>query len=128
MRERFPRLGQLIIEMMFSDTQRLGIYSPQLRTLGASAKAFFAFACPRTLCLDGGFDLDPIVQGAFEKDRAGSSGTLQCRGWLHPSRSDDTRCRLELRYALHLLHEIPQATDSKPTHTRLRLHTTRSSP
>src|SRR6476619_6458377 len=61
-RERFPRLGQLIIEMMFSDTQRLGIYSPQLRTLGASAKAFFAFAWPRTLCLDGGFDLDPIVQ------------------------------------------------------------------
>jgi len=109
-RERFPKLERLTIEMMFRDVKLLGTYSPQMRRFGAAAKAFFAFGCPRTLCLHGGFDLDPIIQRLFESDRAKSSGTLQCQGWLHPSRTDNTRCRLELHYALQLAYEGSDST------------------
>ena len=109
-RERFPRLEQLTIDMTFRDVKLLGTYSPQMRYLGAAAKAFFAFGCPRTLCLQGGFDLDPIIQSLFDSDRAKSSGILQCQGWLQPSRSDNARCRLELHYILHLAYEASEST------------------
>ena len=100
LRDRFPHIERLVIELMFDDPMRLGIYSPQMRTIGAPAKAFFAFACPRTLCLGGGFDLDPIVQSLFECDRTESSGTLECRGQLHSSHSDNARCHMKLHYTL----------------------------
>src|SRR5262245_41214365 len=96
--------------MTFRDVKLLGTYPPQMRSFGAAAKAFFAFGCPRTLCSQGGFDLDPIIQSLFDNDRAKSSGTLQCRGWLHPSRSDNTRCRLELHYTLQLAYEGSEST------------------
>ena len=109
-RERFPRLEQLTIDMTFRDVKLLGTYSPQMRSLSASAKAFFAFGCPRTLCLQGGFDLDPIIQSMFESDRGKSSGIVQCQGWLHPLRSDNARCRLELHYTLQLAYERSEST------------------
>ncbi len=112
-RERFPKLDRLTIDMRFSDVKRIGTYSPQMRGLGASAKAFFAFGCPRTLCLHGGFDLDPIIQTLFEADRVEGNGILQCRGWLDPSHSDNARCRLELHYTVQLLYEVPKATESR---------------
>ena len=108
--ERFPRLERLTIDMTFKDTKLLETYSSQMRSFGAAAKAFFVFACPRTLCLQGGFDLDPIIQSLFDSDRAKSSGILQCQGWLQPSRSDNARCRLELHYILHLAYEASEST------------------
>jgi len=111
-RERFPRLERLTIDMTFSDVRGLGTYSPQMRSFSASAKAFFAFGCPRTLCLQGGFDLDPIIQTLLESDRDNSNGTLECRGWLHPSHSANTRCLLQLHYALQLLYQAPESTSS----------------
>ncbi len=109
-RERFPKLERLTIDMTFCDVKRLGTYSPQMRGFGASAKAFFAFGCPRTLCLQGGFDLDPIIQSLFETHQAKSSGTLQCQGWLRQSHNDNTHCRLELRYSIHLQYEVSEST------------------
>ena len=109
LRERFRGLEQLTIDMTFEDLKLLGTYSPQMRSFGAAAKAFFAFGCPRTLCFQGGFDLDPIIQSLFDSDRAKSSGTLECRGWLQPSRSDNARCRLHLHYTLQLQYESPES-------------------
>ena len=108
--ERFPRLERLTIDMTFKDTKLLETYSSQMRSFGAAAKAFFVFACPRTLCLQGGFDLDPIIQSLFESDRAKSSGTLQCQGWLHSSRSDNVCCRLQLHYVLQLSYASWEST------------------
>src|SRR5262245_43819869 len=108
-RERFPKLERLTIDMTFKDMKLLGTYSPQMRSFGAAAKAFFAFGCPRTLCLQGGFDLDPIIQTLFESNRAKSSGIVQCQGWLHSSRSENTRCRLQLHYTLQLAYESAES-------------------
>ena len=109
-RERFPQLERLTIDIRFCDVKRLGTYSPQMRGFGASAKAFFAFECPRTLCLQGGFDLDPIVQGLFTSNQAKSSGKLQCQGRLHSPHNDNAHCRLELHYAIHLVYEVSEST------------------
>jgi hypothetical protein len=113
MRERFRKLHGLTVDVTFNDANKLETYSPQMRSFGPAAKAFFGFACPRTLCLHGGFDLDAIIQALFEAGRRQKHGVLQCHGRLGRSHSDDARCRLEVRYNVQLLYEVSQPGDAR---------------
>ena len=99
-RERFPTLQQLVVELTFIDPRSIGRYSPRLHTFSASAKAFFAIACPRTLCLGGGFDLDSIILTMLGAEATTSAGVLQCHGWIEPTRNENTRCLLQMHYRL----------------------------
>jgi hypothetical protein len=111
-RERFPRVEQLVIDMAFTDLKGVGRYSAQMRSFSPSAKAFFAFACPRTLCLHGGFDLEPIIVKLLHDQRNASTGNLKCNGWVHPEHTEDARCLLQMRYRLQVLYEVPKASSS----------------
>ena len=48
LRERFPSVEQLVVEMTFIDPKGMGRYSAQMRGFSPAAKAFFAIPCPRT--------------------------------------------------------------------------------
>ena len=107
LRERFPKVEEIVFEMAFTDLKGIGTYSPQMRSLSASAKAFFAIACPRTLCLDGGFDLDSIIRTMLGCGGTTSAGTLECQGWLDPARPENARCLLQLHYRLQVRYDAP---------------------
>jgi hypothetical protein len=109
MRERFPEVERLVLDMTFVDPSGAGRYSAQMRGLAASAKAFFALACPRTLCLDGGFDLDPLIVTLIRGHRAESNGVIKCGGWVHPTRTDNARCLLQMHYRLEAVYDLPKA-------------------
>lgn len=108
LRERFPQVGQLVVNMSFADVRRIGSYSAQMRSFSGSAKAFFAIACPRTLCLDGGFDLDSVVLELLEAGKTTSTGTLECPGWVDPTRSERARCLLHVQYRVQVLYDAPE--------------------
>ena len=112
LRERFPNVEQLVIELTFADTTGTGKYSGQMHSFGSAAKAFFAFACPRTLCLHGGFDLDAIVLLLFNKHRGNSTGILKCHGWLHPDHSNNAQCPVQMSYRLEALYQADEARDA----------------
>ena len=112
LRERFPKVDQLAFEVVFTDLKGIGSYSPQMRSFSASAKAFFAIACPRTLCLDGGFDLDPIIRTMLGSSETASIGILACQGWLDPTRTQDACCRLQMHYRLQIRYDAAQANTS----------------
>jgi hypothetical protein len=113
LRERFPQLERLVVDMAFTDVKEMGRYSAQMRSFSASAKAFFAFACPRTLCLDGGFDLDSIVLDLLGTGDTASIGVLECRGWVDPTRPDHARCLLRMHYRLQVVYEAPGPKSSE---------------
>ena len=104
LRERFPQVEQLAVHMTFTDEKGVGKCSAQMRSMSASAKAFLATPCPRTLCLDGGFDLDAIVLDLLGSGEPASAGVLQCRGWLDPRRVDHARCLLQMHYRIEVLY------------------------
>src|SRR5215471_6024276 len=108
--ERFPKLELVVIDLAFIDVRGMGRFSPQMRSFSGSAKAFFAIACPRTLCLDGGFDLDPVVLAMLSTEATTSNGTLECRGWMDPTRAENTRCLLRMHYRLDARYNTPQAS------------------
>lgn len=111
-RERFPSLESLSIDMLFIDPAGLEKYSPQKRVFSAGAKAFFAFPCPRTLCLHGGFDLDPIIRTLHGGDGATLSGILQCNGTVQPLREQAARCLLRLEYTIQVQYEKSRSSNS----------------
>jgi hypothetical protein len=113
LRERFPKVEQLVLDMAFTDLKALGIYSPQMRSFSAPAKAFFAIACPRTLCLDGGFDLDAVVRTMLARGATTSAGTLECQGWINPTRPDHARCLLQLHYRFEVVYDVPPVAATK---------------
>lgn len=112
LRERFPKVEELVLDMGFVDLKAIGTYSPQMRSFSPSAKAFFAIACPRTLCLEGGFDLDSIV-GEMLRGRASRSvGSLECQGWIDPTHAESARCLLKLHYKLQARFYSPPRTST----------------
>jgi hypothetical protein len=104
MRELYPDVGQLGIELVFADIGA-PTPSPQLRTLYPAAPAFFRFPCPCTDC-DGDFDLSAPVSALVEKSSArktmsaSSSGTLSCLGVRLRDRADNKPCSMALTYKL----------------------------
>lgn len=110
MQERFPRVEQLVVDMAFTDPSASGTYSARMHGFSAGAKAFFAVACPRTLCLHGGFDLDAAVSAMLASGAATSSGMLECHGWLDPTRPDHAPCRLQMHFRLQAQYEIAEGS------------------
>jgi hypothetical protein len=107
LRERFPQIDQVVVDMVFEDVKKAGTYSTQMRSFSASAKAFFAFPCPRTLCLDGGYDLDPLIVELLAAGDTSAMGIMECRGALGATRSEDARCLLRMHYRIQIHYKVP---------------------
>ena len=106
LRELFPEVEQLCIELVFSDPAARLPPSPQLHTLYSAAPAFFRFACPCADC-DGDFDLTDAVTTLIA-NRAGCKrtssigGQLSCHGMrFRDHGTQQTSCSMQLSYRLH---------------------------
>jgi hypothetical protein len=113
LRERIPQVEQIVLEMAFTDLQEFGTYSAQKRSFSPSAKACFAIACPRTLCLDGGFDLDTVVGTMLARGATTAAGTLECQGRITSTHPEHARCLLQLHYRFEVVYDAAQTTPAK---------------
>ena len=111
LRERFPRVEEVVADLHFIDTKQLGVYSGQLRSFSEAAKAFFSIACPRTLCLGGGFELDALIVKLVEARKTASTGVLECAGRIDPQ-LPHASCLLQLRYQISVRYHPLQPGDS----------------
>jgi hypothetical protein len=98
MKNAFPQIGQLRIELAFSETRSLPP-SPQVHTLYPAAAAFFRFACPCADC-DGDFDLTDAVMALAKSGVLASGGQLTCDGTRRDRPLGSTACALRLDYRL----------------------------
>jgi hypothetical protein len=108
MRQAFPEVGQLSIELNFNDLSAR-TPSPQVHTLFPAAPAFFRFACPCTDC-DGDFDLTEaikaLLQSAAWRKRTGASSTnsLACQGVRMRDRIGSRPCSMQLQFNIAATH------------------------
>jgi hypothetical protein len=98
LREKFPQVEQVVLELSFTDPTGVGKHSPQVHTLGPAARAYFEVACPCSACLSGGFDLTAVIADMLSRRRRTVSGKLACPGWQDRGRVGEHRCLLELSY------------------------------
>jgi len=105
LRQVFPDVGQLRIELVFDDLNAHRP-SPQQHTLFPAAAAFYRFVCPCTDC-DGDFDLKPAVTALLKnatwrkQDSLTSTGKLSCDGVRIRDRATEHKaCSIQLTFKL----------------------------
>jgi hypothetical protein len=98
LREKFPHVEQVALELIFADPTGVGKHSPQIHTFGPAARAYFEVACPCSACLSGGFDLSAVISNMLSHRRTAVSGKSSCDGWQDRGRVGEHRCPLELSY------------------------------
>jgi hypothetical protein len=98
LRDEFPRIGELTLQLTFTDESRLSSYSAQKRTFAPAANAFFEIPCPSTMCIGGGFDLGSVVWNLSNRAANETSGMAVCQGHCGTDERDPRPCALRLHY------------------------------
>jgi hypothetical protein len=96
----YPGVGEIAIELTFSDPE--GKQRPSARGLlfGPDMRAYFHFACPMRDCTGGGFDPSGDLLAALSKRRNGHTGAAACKG-VRPRGGVKTQpCGIELHYTM----------------------------
>lgn len=109
LREQFPHVEQVVLDLTFSDPSGIGRHSPQIHTLGPAARAYFEVPCPCSACLAGGFDLTLVIANMLSRGQRTVAGKLSCNGWQDRGRACEHRCTLELRYTATASYEASMA-------------------
>jgi hypothetical protein len=99
MREAFPDLAELRVEMTFAD----GTATPpsaQAHAFYPGARVFFRFACPCSDC-GGEFDLTSAIGAALAGGkRAATDGRMPCEGMRRGTQAEPFPCPVSLRYRI----------------------------
>jgi hypothetical protein len=107
MRDEFPRMEQLILQLIFSDASGQSSYSPQLLTFAPAATAFFEIPCPSAMCMGGGFDLGSVIWKLSGRAGHETSGRLDCQGRDSTDERDPHYCPLQLHYHVTVAYTGP---------------------
>jgi len=119
LKDQFPSVGQLVLELTFVDPSSSSQHSPQTHIFGPAARGYFEVACPFSSCTGGGFDLSAVVAELLSHHDRGAAGKLVCRGWQDRGRAGEHRCLLELRYRVSASFEPLVVVSSRPKPQRL---------
>lgn len=76
---QFPEVKGIVISMIYN--QR-GIQKslPRVVNFSTESYALFRVDCLNKECVDGGFDLTPIITGMIRNRREAAAGNLSCEG------------------------------------------------
>jgi hypothetical protein len=107
-REEYPRVQHVTMELKFKDPAGIGQHSQQTHTFAQGAKAYFMVSCPFSTCVDGGYDLSGAVGDLIAHQGESVSGRLVCQGWHDRKHANERRCNLELQYRITAAYENEQ--------------------
>jgi hypothetical protein len=118
LRDRFPSLGEVRIELTFADETALPP-SMQSYCYFPAARAFFRYACPCHAC-SGEFDVGSIVAAAADGSARGPrdlSETLSCAG-VRAHGTESVPCPIKVAVRVHAIPQ--QAAAAAATAPRKR--------
>lgn len=100
LRESFPQVESVVIDCTFVDPISMGTYSHRAQSFYPGAKAFFAFPCPRTLCLHGGFSLEDTVTKVLASGKTRAHGAVVCNGQMQAVDAQPVPCALQMNFTV----------------------------
>ena len=118
LKDRYPAVEQLVLELTFVDPSASSRHSPQTHIFGPTARGYFEVACPFSSCTSGGFDLSAVIADLVSHRGSAAAGKLVCRGWQDRGRASEHRCLLELRYRVSASFEAPVEVSGQPRRER----------
>ena len=96
--EHFPKVSSIVIDM----TNSYGKINPitVLRTLNfwPNSYAYFNIECLSKGCLDGGFDLNPVITMMIRGHKESGKGEIVCDGNNIPSDHSNIHYKINIQY------------------------------
>ena len=108
MRDRFPQLSELHVELAFASCTADPSPSTQRYTLFPAARAYFQYRCPCTDC-DGVMDLGEAIKelaAGAARSPGRSSGQLTCQGVRLRDSAFSQPCTMQVKYQLRALPRL----------------------
>lgn len=78
--ERFPEVSDIIVQMTYYQQAVNPVMMSRTINFWPSHHAYFNMDCMKKDCVDGGFDLTPIVAAMIKDHKKSSKGKLKCSG------------------------------------------------
>ncbi len=92
----YPSLRRITLFVAFEEADAASEPSYQQIIFTAETEAMFRLDCARDECVEGGFDLAPVVAGMVQNRETSLHGTLECAGTIG-SGGDPCAVRAEYR-------------------------------
>ncbi len=75
-------------------------YDSEKSLFAEEDKAYFKFHCLNRECIDGGFDLAPVIDDMVQKRQDKDSTKVRCWGWQDKERINKFHCLIEQDYSI----------------------------
>jgi hypothetical protein len=89
-----PNIESIEIKMQFTNPDDKNTFEKNI-VLKKDMKAYFKYDCPYRECINGGYDLNDIINKAIESPNKQAEGKLICQGWQDKERVNKHKCLLE---------------------------------
>jgi len=94
--ERFPEISGIVIQMTYFRKGLNPILMQRTVNIIPTGYAYFNMDCMTSGCVDGGFDLTPVIKGMVKKRTKLKKGTLVCNGKSPDLASDHANISYEI--------------------------------
>ncbi len=78
--DRFPGISRIVFRMTYYQRGARSVLMVRTMNFAPSDYAYFHMDCTREECIDGGFDLTPVVTGLIRDGKKSVKGKLCCDG------------------------------------------------
>ena len=99
--ERYPAVSSVVISMDYHQRNTGPVLMQRTVNFFPGSAAYFLMECMRHECVDGGYNLEPVITNMTRDRQESGSGELDCPGG-NPS------CHAKINYSIAISYNIQQ--------------------
>ena len=100
--DQHPSIKTVHCHFRFVDPDAMADTIERNGTWGPTQESPWIMKCPYRECINGGFDLGPVLSDAASKNETEVNGMVACQGWQDRERIGKHQCLCELIYNLQI--------------------------
>lgn len=78
--KRFPKVSRIVLHMQYYQKSSEKVYMVRTVNFTPSSYAYFNMDCLTKDCVNGGFELTPVIKDLIKKRKKSGKGKLVCNG------------------------------------------------
>jgi hypothetical protein len=95
--DRFPRVLSIMIHMTYFQKSSDQVFMERTVNFSPASYAYFHMGCLTKDCVNGGFQLTPVIKGLIKNKKTNGKGKLVCRGKNDSSAPGHVNISYEIR-------------------------------
>lgn len=94
--ERYPEVSSVVVSMSYYQRNTGPVFMQRIVNFFPGSAAYFLMECMRHDCIDGGYDLDPVITTMMRGHQEAGNGELVC-----PGDNPSGHARIKYTIAIH---------------------------